>query len=92
MYRIRQRRRLPAGMAGGRSIVLGLAIAISSTAVATKQLEASGQLQTETGRIVLGWLVVQDIIVIVALVLLPTMSRGGADLGPLMSASARRCS
>jgi CPA2 family monovalent cation:H+ antiporter-2 len=65
------------------SMVLGLAIAISSTAVATKELEARSQLQTETGRIVLGWLVVQDIVVIIALVLLPTVSRGATDFGSL---------
>lgn len=53
------------------SFVLGLAIAISSTAVATKAMEDSQQLSTEVGRITLGWLVVQDVVVIIALVLLP---------------------
>ncbi len=57
------------------SVVLGLAIAISSTAVATKALEARGRLGTDIGRIALGWLVVQDIVVIMALVLLPVLSR-----------------
>ncbi|MBX2806223.1 MAG: cation:proton antiporter [Hyphomicrobiales bacterium] len=56
------------------SIVLGLAIAISSTAVSTKALEARSQLGTDIGRIALGWLVVQDIVVIMALVLLPVVS------------------
>src|SRR5262245_18632786 len=69
------------GWSPGASLVLVIAIAISSTAVATKELEARSQLQTETGRIVLGWLVVQDIVVIVALVLLPTVSRGAGDFG-----------
>jgi len=53
------------------SFVLGLAIAISSTAVATKAMEESQQLSTEVGRVTLGWLVVQDVVVIIALVLLP---------------------
>ena len=65
------------------SLLLGLAIAISSTAVSTKALEARQQLTTDTGRIVLGWLVVQDIVVILALVLLPTIAKGGSDLTSL---------
>lgn len=65
------------------SMVLGLAIAISSTAVATKALEDRRQLTSEPGRVVLGWLVVQDIVVILVLVLLPFVSRGVADLGSL---------
>jgi CPA2 family monovalent cation:H+ antiporter-2 len=66
------------------SLVLGLALAISSTAVATKALEARQQLTGETGRIVLGWLVVQDIVVILALVLLPFTVREVPDLSTLM--------
>jgi CPA2 family monovalent cation:H+ antiporter-2 len=65
------------------SFLLGLAIAISSTAVSTKALEQRQQLTTQTGRIVLGWLVVQDIVVILALVLLPTVARDVSDLGSL---------
>ena len=61
------------------SVVLGVAIAISSTAVATKALEERQQLSTEAGRITLGWLVVQDIVVIVVLVLLPVVSHGTAN-------------
>jgi CPA2 family monovalent cation:H+ antiporter-2 len=50
-----------------------MALAIASTAVATRGLEARGHLQTTAGNIALGWLVMQDLIVIVALVLLPTL-------------------
>ena len=66
------------------SLVLGLALAISSTAVATKALEDRQQLTSEAGRVVLGWLVVQDIVVIMALVLLPFVSRNIPDLGALI--------
>jgi CPA2 family monovalent cation:H+ antiporter-2 len=65
------------------SFVLGLALAISSTAVAMKALEARRKLDSEAGRIVLGWLVVQDIVVIIALVLLPLVSRDIPDLTAL---------
>jgi len=56
------------------AMVLGMALAIASTAVATRGLEARAHLQTTAGNIALGWLVMQDLIVIVALVLLPTLA------------------
>jgi len=74
---------LALGWSPAASIVLGLALAISSTAVSTKALEARRELTTEPGRIVLGWLVVQDIVVIIALVLLPLVSRDIPDMASL---------
>ena len=65
------------------SFVLGLAGAISSTAVAIKALENRGQLSTDAGRITLGWLVVQDLAVIIALVLLPLVASGVPDMESL---------
>ncbi len=62
------------------SWILGLAIAISSTAVAIRSLEERGQLAATTGRIALGWLVVQDIVVVIALALLPVFARDSSDL------------
>lgn len=67
------------GWAGG--IVFGLALAISSTAVSTRALEERGRLGGEAGRIALGWLVVQDLVVVLALVLLPALSDAGAAGG-----------
>lgn len=61
------------------SIVLGFAIGISSTAVATTALEERRQLSTEVGRLALGWLVMQDLVVIAGLVLLPVVAGGAAD-------------
>jgi CPA2 family monovalent cation:H+ antiporter-2 len=62
------------------SVVLGLAIAISSTAVATRALEDRQLLSADVGRVVLGWLVVQDLVVIAALILLPVIAHGTTDL------------
>lgn len=56
------------------AIVIGLSIAIASTAISTRVLEERRQLSTVAGRVALGWLIVQDIVVIVALVLLPVLS------------------
>ena len=65
------------------SLVLGLAGSISSTAVSIKALEDRGQLSTDAGRITLGWLVVQDLVVIIALVLLPLIAAGVPDMEAL---------
>jgi CPA2 family monovalent cation:H+ antiporter-2 len=67
------------GWTSAASLVLGIAIAISSTAVATKALEERQQVSTQAGRVTLGWLVVQDIVVIVVLVLLPVIASGTTD-------------
>jgi monovalent cation:H+ antiporter-2, CPA2 family len=70
------------------ALVLAMAVGVSSTAVATRVLEARGDLQTTAGRIALGWLVVQDLIVILALVLLPSVADsgpGGTALAPALA-------
>ncbi len=56
--------------------VVGLSLAIASTAVATRALEERGQLAAAPGRIALGWLVAQDIVVILALTLVPVLAPG----------------
>jgi CPA2 family monovalent cation:H+ antiporter-2 len=71
---------LALGLGLGAALVFGLALAISSTAVATRALEEKGRLSGEAGRIALGWLVVQDLVVVLALVLLPVVAGDGADL------------
>ncbi|WP_376096768.1 cation:proton antiporter [Roseomonas sp. CCTCC AB2023176] len=65
------------GLAFGPALAFGLALAIASTAVATRALEERGQLAGAAGRIALGWLVVQDLIVVFGLVLLPAFSGEG---------------
>ena len=59
------------GLTAPASAILGLSLAIASTAVATRALEERGRLHTLAGRAALGWLVMQDIVVILTLVLLP---------------------
>jgi CPA2 family monovalent cation:H+ antiporter-2 len=74
------------------ALVLGLALAIASTAVATRVLDARGHLQSAAGHIALGWLVMQDLIVILALVLLPTAAELEAHHPPaFLGALASNC-
>jgi monovalent cation:H+ antiporter-2, CPA2 family len=66
------------------SLLLGVALAIASTAVATRTLEDRGELRTEAGQIALGWLVMQDLIVIIVLVLLPAATMAADHAGTLL--------
>ncbi|MBP0494698.1 cation:proton antiporter [Pararoseomonas indoligenes] len=67
------------GLPIGHALVFGLALAIASTAVATRALEERGQLSGEAGKIALGWLVLQDLLVVLGLVLLPAASGEGTE-------------
>lgn len=69
------------GLGAGAAAVFGLVLAISSTAVATRTLEEHGRLRGEAGRLALGWLVVQDLVVVLALVLLPAVAGGREESG-----------
>jgi CPA2 family monovalent cation:H+ antiporter-2 len=60
-------------------IVFGLAISVASTVVLTRVLSDHGALHTRTGHIAVGWLVVEDIFTVVALVLLPALVGSGAS-------------
>jgi CPA2 family monovalent cation:H+ antiporter-2 len=62
-------------------IVFGLSLSVASTVVLLKALESRGALATPNGRIAVGWLVVEDLAMVLVLVLLPPlagMSDGGA--------------
>jgi CPA2 family monovalent cation:H+ antiporter-2 len=54
-------------------IVFGLALSVASTVVLTRVLSDNGQLRSPTGRIAVGWLVVEDIFTVFVLVLLPVV-------------------
>jgi monovalent cation:H+ antiporter-2, CPA2 family len=69
------------GLGPAAAAVFGLALAISSTAVATRLLEDRGALGGETGRIALGWLVMQDLLVVFALVLVPAAAADATEDG-----------
>lgn len=66
-------------------IVFGLAISVASTVVLTRVLSDHGALHTRTGHIAIGWLVVEDIFTVVALVLLPSLA--GESSGATLATS-----
>jgi monovalent cation:H+ antiporter-2, CPA2 family len=52
---------------------LGLAISVASTVVLTRVLSDSNEIQTQTGHIAIGWLVMEDLFTVFVLVLLPVV-------------------
>ena len=55
-------------------LVFGLALSVASTVVLLRALEARGIVNTATGRIAVGWLIIEDLAMVLALVLLPAMA------------------
>lgn len=70
------------GWTFGPALVLGLSLSCASTVVLLKALESRGLLDTTDGRIAVGWLVVEDLVMVLVLVLLPPLSAllGGTSL------------
>jgi CPA2 family monovalent cation:H+ antiporter-2 len=60
-------------------IVFGMAISVASTVVLTRVLADNRALHTPTGHIAIGWLIVEDLFTILALVLLPAIFVTGPD-------------
>jgi CPA2 family monovalent cation:H+ antiporter-2 len=59
-------------VAGG--FVFGLALSVASTVVLLRALQSRNLVQTERGRIAVGWLIVEDLAMVLALVLLPALA------------------
>ena len=62
------------GFSIGGAIVFGLSLSISSTVVLTRSFQDRHLMETERGHIAVGWVIVQDIITVLALVLLPPLA------------------
>jgi CPA2 family monovalent cation:H+ antiporter-2 len=62
------------GWSLGASIVFGLALSVASTVVLLRALESRAQLESLTGHIAIGWLLVEDLVMVLVLVLLPALS------------------
>ncbi len=62
------------GWSPGAGLVFGLALSVASTVVLLKALETSGGLDSVNGRIAVGWLLVEDLVMVLVLVLLPPLA------------------
>jgi monovalent cation:H+ antiporter-2, CPA2 family len=79
------------GWSWGTGIVFGLALSVASTVVLLRALEDRGILDSSDGRIAVGWLIVEDLVTVLALVLLPALApvlgSGSADAATAATAA-----
>jgi monovalent cation:H+ antiporter-2, CPA2 family len=77
----------------GAGLIFGLALSVASTVVLLKAMQDRRLIETERGRIAVGWLIVEDLAMVLALVLIPAIaSASGGDTGvhdPFVSFVAR---
>jgi len=62
------------GWPWGGALVFGLCLSVASTVVLLRALEARGLIDSVNGRIAVGWLVVEDLVMVLVLVLLPAFA------------------
>jgi CPA2 family monovalent cation:H+ antiporter-2 len=63
------------GWTPGAGFVFGLALSVASTVVLLRALQERHLIDTERGRIAVGWLIVEDLAMVLTLVLLPAMAQ-----------------
>ncbi len=62
------------GWSPGGALVLGMALSVASTVVLLRALEARDEVSTPHGRIAVGWLIVEDLVMVLVLILLPAFA------------------
>jgi CPA2 family monovalent cation:H+ antiporter-2 len=58
----------------GQGLVFGLSLSVASTVVLLRALEERNALQSSEGKIAVGWLIVEDLAMVLALVMLPALA------------------
>ena len=73
------------GWPGAGGFVFGVALSVASTVVVMRTLQERRLVETERGHIAVGWLVVQDLLMVVVLVVLPPIAEifGPGRAGPI---------
>jgi CPA2 family monovalent cation:H+ antiporter-2 len=77
------------GASVNASLVIALSLSVASTAISSHLLAEKQQFSTVSGRVAIGWLVVQDIATVLAMVILPSFLNPQMDLGSLISTSGK---
>jgi monovalent cation:H+ antiporter-2, CPA2 family len=62
------------GWGAGAGFIFGLSLSVASTVVLLRALEQRNALSSPEGRVAVGWLIVQDLMMVIALVLLPALA------------------
>ncbi|WP_426035008.1 cation:proton antiporter [Cypionkella sp. TWP1-2-1b2] len=58
----------------GAGVIFGLSLSVASTVVLLRALQSRGILKDETGKLAVGWLIVEDLVMVVVLVLIPPLA------------------
>ena len=58
----------------GAGLIFGLALSVASTVVLLRALQERRQVETEKGKIAVGWLIVEDLVMVLTLVLVPPLA------------------
>jgi CPA2 family monovalent cation:H+ antiporter-2 len=74
------------GWSWGGAIVFGVSLSVASTVVVLRSLEPRGILETPDGRLAIGWLVVEDLAMVLAVVLIPALATANGAGGGLGTA------
>ncbi len=69
------------GWSAPAGFVFGLSLSVASTVVLLRALQARDLVETERGRIAVGWLIVEDLAMVLALVLLPALASATSQSG-----------
>ncbi|GIG53372.1 YbaL family putative K(+) efflux transporter [Demequina activiva] len=67
----------------GASLLFGLALSVASTVVMLRALEDKQLLDTRAGHIAVGWLIVEDLAMVIALVVIPVLAVDGSGPGEI---------
>ena len=62
------------GWSSGAGVVFGLALSVASTVVVLRAMQERRLIDTDRGRIIVGWLIVEDLAMVLVLVLLPALA------------------
>jgi len=71
------------GWSDAAGLVFGMALAVASTVVLIRMLTEQERLQAHDGHVAVGWLIVEDLFTVLALVILPAVAGGVASGGSL---------
>lgn len=72
------------------STIFGLSLSVASTVVLLRTLESRSMVESPEGKIAVGWLIVEDLVMVLALVILPLLANltldggGSSDWGQLI--------
>jgi CPA2 family monovalent cation:H+ antiporter-2 len=76
------------GWSTGEGLIFGLALSVASTVVLLTALQERRLVETKRGQIAVGWLIVEDIVMVLALVLIPALSGLLGGKGDALSTNA----